>query len=237
MANNNETAKIDVILNGQKANATLKEMEAAARQLNAELRQLPVNSKEFVNKTAEFGKGKTRIAEINNEIKNTGLSMKNMGDGLFGSLKNAALKFGAAAAAAFSLNAIKDYVKGGIESAMKLRDTESLLLEELNGQKSVQADLIKLATERSGSTKFGRLEIEEAEKFLAIQQRTPEQIKKTIVAATNLAALTGGSLNDAVKDLDGTMEGRLGKGLGKLEKDFKGLTKEQMYNGEAIDIV
>ena len=33
------------------------------------------------------------------------------------------------------------------------------------------------------------------------------------------------------------MEGKLGKSLGKLEKDFKGLTKEQMYNGAAIDIV
>jgi len=38
MANTNETARATVILNGQQANATLKEIEAAARALTSNLR-------------------------------------------------------------------------------------------------------------------------------------------------------------------------------------------------------
>ena len=40
MANNTETARAQVILDGTKANATLKELENASKALNAELRKL-----------------------------------------------------------------------------------------------------------------------------------------------------------------------------------------------------
>ncbi|MEI6457130.1 MAG: hypothetical protein WCO93_12640, partial [bacterium] len=79
--------------------------------------------------------------------------------------------------------------------------------------------------------------IEQAEKFLAIQGRTPQQIRKTILAAQDLAVVTGQTLEKAVEDLDGTMEGRLAKGLQKLSSQFKDLSKEQLYHGAAIDIV
>ncbi len=212
---------------------SLKELSAKQKQFNMLVSNLPANSPEYAHYKKTLDEINARITELKGKSKDAGDSMK----GMFSNIGPAILKLGTTVAAVFSLDAIKNYVKEGIEAAIKLRDTESLLLEELNGQKSVQTDLINLAKERAGSTMYGRLEIEEAEKFLAIQQRTPEQIKKTIEAATNLAALTGGSLKDSVEILDATMEGRLGKGLGKLEKDFKGLTKEQMYNGEAIDIV
>lgn len=50
MAKMNEEARATVILNGQQANATLKEIEASARALNAELRKLTPGSDEFVKK-------------------------------------------------------------------------------------------------------------------------------------------------------------------------------------------
>jgi len=42
--------------------------------------------------------------------------------------------------------------------------------------------LIDLAKERAGFQWIQGLKIEQAEKFLAIQDRTPDQIKKTIEA-------------------------------------------------------
>lgn len=48
----NETST--VIFNGEKANATLKQLEAEARKLNAKLRQENINSKEFGDKEKEF---------------------------------------------------------------------------------------------------------------------------------------------------------------------------------------
>ena len=219
---------------------SLKELSAKQREFNMLVSNLPANSPEYAKYKQTLDEINGRIKELKGNAKDVNGALEGQGGGMsqiFEKVKGAAIGLGVAAAAAFSLDAIKEYVKGGIEAAIKLRDTEGLLLEELNGQKSVQTDLIELAKKRAGSTMYSRLEIEDAEKFLAIQQRTPEQIKKTIDAATNLAALTGVSLKEAVETLDATMEGKLGKGLGKLEKDFKGLTKEQMYNGAAIDIV
>jgi hypothetical protein len=240
MAKMTEEARATVILNGQQANATLKEIEGAARALNAELKGLKTNTQEFADKSKQLQELNTRLAEIRSQTRAIGDEMKkNAGGigGLFDSLKASALKMGAAMAAAFSLTAIANFVSGGIQKAIELRDAEKLLLDVLDGNKATQRELIDLAKERAESTKYTRLEIEEAEKFLVIQGRTPEQIHKTILAAQDLAVVTGQTLGKAVEDLDGTMEGRLSKGLQKLSSQFKDLSKEQLYHGAAIDIV
>ncbi len=222
------------------AGLSMKELIAKQKELNMVLSNISPGLPQYKELQTTLGQVNSRITELRGNIKDASGVLKEQGgvmSQVFDKMGKAVLELGTLAAAAFSLEKIGEYFKGGIESALKLRDTEDLLLEELNGNKAVQTDLIKLAKERAGSTMYSRQEMEEAEKFLAIQERTPEQIKKTILAATNLATLTGGTLEDAVKELDATMEGKLGKSLGKLEKDFKGLTKEQMYNGAAIDIV
>ena len=240
MAKMTEEARATVILNGQQANATLKEIEASARALNSELKNIKTNTQEFADKSKKLQELNTKLADIRSQTRAIGDEMKkNAGGlgGLFDSLKGAALNLGGAMAAAFSVTAIANYVKGGIQKAIELRDAEKLLLDVLDGNKATQRELINLAKERSGSTKDSRLEIEQAEKFLAIQGRTPEQIRKTILAAQDLAVVTGQTLEKAVEDLDGTMEGRLAKGLQKLSSQFKDLSKEQLYHGAAIDIV
>jgi len=240
MAAQTETAKAEIILNGSKANATLKEIENAAKQLNAELRKLPVTSQEFADKSKQLQAVNTRLADIRKETKALGDDMKNAGGGMqnmIGSIKTYVMDLGVAMAAAFSVAAITNYFKEGIKSAMEMRSVEKNLLDVLDGNKATQRELIGLAKERSGQTKDSRLEIEAAEKFLVIQGRTPEQIRKTIIAAQDLSVVTGDKLLKSVEDLDGTMEGRLSKGLQKLSKEFKDLSKEQMYNGDAIDII
>ena len=154
-----------------------------------------------------------------------------------GGITSLVKEMGAGLAAAFGIEKIGEYFKEGIKKAIELRDTEKILLEVLDGNKASQRELIDLAKERAGVSMNSRLEIEQAEKFLAIQDRTPEQIKKTIEAAQDLAVVTGQTLEKAVEDLDATMEGRIPKGLQKLSSGFKDLTKEQLYHGAAIDLV
>ena len=48
-----EEARATVILNGQQANATLKEIEGSARALNAELKGLKTNTQEFADKSKQ----------------------------------------------------------------------------------------------------------------------------------------------------------------------------------------
>ncbi len=76
----NETSTATVIFNGEKANATLKQLEAEARKLNAELRQLNVNSKEFGDKEKEFQKINSRVREIRGEINQTGGAFSKLAD-------------------------------------------------------------------------------------------------------------------------------------------------------------
>ena len=76
----NETSTATVIFNGEKANATLKQLEAEARKLNAELRQLNVNSKEFGEKEREFQKVNSRLKDLRGEINQTGGAFSKLAD-------------------------------------------------------------------------------------------------------------------------------------------------------------
>lgn len=83
---------------------------------------------------------------------------------------------------------------------------------------------------------FGTKDIVNAEAFLASQGRTEEQIKKTIKAAMDLSVVTRDDLDSAVRKLDMTYEGSLGR-LGRLDGTLKDLTVSQLQNGDAVDII
>lgn len=71
---------------------------------------------------------------------------------------------------------------------------------------------------------------------LAAAGRTQEEIMKIMGAAIDYATGAGVSLESAVKSLNGTFGGLSGE-LGKSIPQIKELTKEQLKNGDAIDII
>ena len=75
-----ETATVDVIINGQKANATLNEMRATVRQLNAEMGKIPdpLNSSEFKKGQQALDDLKGKIKDITGQAKTTGDAWMNM---------------------------------------------------------------------------------------------------------------------------------------------------------------
>ncbi|MCX6266725.1 MAG: phage tail tape measure protein [Bacteroidetes bacterium] len=113
---NSEVARAEVILNGQKANATLKELENSAKALNAELRKLPTNSDAFAKKTEEFQTVKKRIGDIKQEIIGTQSAM-----GKFADWSNKYFQGITIIAAAFTGAALA--IKGMVENAGKLSDS------------------------------------------------------------------------------------------------------------------
>lgn len=115
MARNDEKATVEVILKGQSANATLKDLRASARALSADLARLPKNSDEFVRKSDEFKKVNARIKSMNDEIRGTG--------GVFEGLGKQLKAFSLIAIAAFGFQWITGQFKNIIQGNADLSDS------------------------------------------------------------------------------------------------------------------
>ncbi|MCX6272197.1 MAG: hypothetical protein NTU44_13455 [Bacteroidetes bacterium] len=209
---------------------TLKELISHQKELNMVLLNMNPNIPQYKQLQQELLETTNRVKELRSGAKQA--------EGIFSSMFGAITMGELASRAIENLSGgVKNYFKEGIESAIKMADAQKLLLHALDGNKQKYQELIAMASEKAGTTLFSRMEVLEAEKFLALQGRSQEQIRKTITSAMDLSTVTGVILEQAVSDLDGTMEGKLGKSLGKLEKDFKSLSREQLYNGELINMV
>jgi hypothetical protein len=79
---NTEEARVEVILNGQKANATLNEMRAGARALAAELGKIPepLNNADYSAGKKKLDDLKGKIGEVTGKADETGFSFKRLGE-------------------------------------------------------------------------------------------------------------------------------------------------------------
>lgn len=97
-------------------------------------------------------------------------------------------------------------------------------------------NLKKTAGELSLTSVYSQDDLIAQEAYLAGLGLTEEQIKKTLSAATELSAFNGDDLKTSVETLAKTYTGTAGT-LGKMSSDFKNLTKEELENGAAVDVV
>src|SRR5574344_1626600 len=97
-------------------------------------------------------------------------------------------------------------------------------------------NLKKTASELSLTSIYSQDDLIAQEAYLAGLGLTEEQIKTTLSAATELSAFNGDDLKTSVETLSKTYTGTAGT-LGKMSSDFKNLTKEELENGGAIDLV
>jgi len=115
MSGRTETAIVEVILKGQAASASLKEIERSAAALRAQLKRLPVDSEEFEKKTKELQNVNGRLNSIRNEIKGTG--------GMFQWLSGEVKQFGILAAGYLGFQWLSSSVKNIISSNAELSDS------------------------------------------------------------------------------------------------------------------
>jgi uncharacterized protein YoxC len=76
MATNTEQRKIEIIADGKKANASIKEMRAAVALLNNQLDKLPQGTQEFVEKSNELKAVKSRLNQVQREAKSVDEGLK-----------------------------------------------------------------------------------------------------------------------------------------------------------------
>lgn len=153
----------------------------------------------------------------------------------------AALKFAAAAAvAAFTAGAIKDFFASGIESANAQQAALASLTAQLdqtgeNTDEAVQS-FVDLGDALEKTSKFEDDAIISAAALAKSFGLTNKQATELTKAAVELSAVTGDSLEGSVRKLSKTYSGVLGP-LDEQVSALKGLTKEQLANGEAIKVV
>lgn len=115
MATKNETAIVEIILKGQQANASLKEMDKSARALSAQLKNLPKNSQEFADKKAEFQKMSKSLKGIQDDVKGVG--------GVFQSISKEIKGFGILAVGYLGFDWLKSSITGIIKNNAELSDS------------------------------------------------------------------------------------------------------------------
>ena len=111
----NEKKVVEVIIRGQQANASLREIQSAARILNAELRKLPVNSQDFKEKTKELQDVNKRLKSIQDDVKGVG--------GVFNKISSEVKAFGLIAIAALGFQFISSKIQNLIGQNAKLSDS------------------------------------------------------------------------------------------------------------------
>jgi TP901 family phage tail tape measure protein len=129
MSTKNETATVEIIIKGQRANASMKDMEASVRQLRAQLRRLPADSQEFADKSKELAKVNSRLHKIREDIKGTGSMFQWLGKQVkaFGVLAVAALGF------QWLTSQVSNIIRGNAElsdSLADVRKTTGMTAEE-----------------------------------------------------------------------------------------------------------
>jgi hypothetical protein len=167
-------------------------------------------------------------AEFNRAMKRINSDMGNM--------QKSMAKFGGMMAGVFSVGVITAFGRASLLAADEQRKANDLLLAALDNRVDVQERLLSQAESIRKNTGIDDSVIIEVQAFSAAQGRSELQIKKNTAAAVQLSAIMKIDLMTAMKQVDATMEGNVGR-LGKLDAGFKELSVSQLKNGEAVDLI
>ena len=181
---------------------------------------------------AELGNVRKELDSTQKKVADTGKNATQSFNQVGTSLKGLAGTIGVA----FGVQQVIQFGKASVQAYMEAEKNAKLLLFALNGNSQVQQRLIEQSAQIQKTTIYSDDQVQQAQTFLANQGMTEQQIMKTIEAATQLATVTGVDLQTATEQLSGTYEGSIGR-LGKLDSGFKDLTKEQLANGGAVDLI
>ena len=119
-------------------------------------------------------------------------------------------------------------------NAEKALDTAIKNSPLMNGESS--NNLKKFASTMQSITNYGDEQLLPLITQLTAAGRSEEEITKIIKTATDIAASGAMSLDTAVTQLNATLNGNVGK-LGQQNAELKNLTKEELENGKAVDIL
>lgn len=225
----NSVSSVMKNLNG----SSLKQLQGAQRQLNAEIRTSTRNTEEEI---AALKLKKQQYAAINTEINKVKAGMNTAAgtEGRLGSLiTKAQLAYFAVAAA---IGAVAGFARSAYKAYEEQEIANKRLLFSLQGNKTAYYELTKQAGELQKRLGIPDETINQIQMLAAETGKTTSQIKKITEAAIELSLATGEDLQGSYMKLNATFTGSAGR-LGRLDADFTKLSKTQLENGAAIDLV
>lgn len=206
----NEQAIVEIILKGQAANASLKDMEKASRALAAQLKALPKDSAEFANKAKEFQRINTDLKNIKQEALGVGQAFKNAAPkGMFDSFKQGALSVFGGNLLTKAASVVGNVFNDAIEAHRKFEKSIQNL-SAITGASGKDLEFYKEKARELGLTVEGGAEsVVEAFKFIGSAKPELLENKEALAAVTEQAIIlskaAGLDLPEASKRLTDAM--------------------------------
>ena len=128
------------------------------------------------------------------------------------------------------------FLKDGVKAALDEENAQHKMYFALEQNNAALKRMVGFRDQMFRSTLFGKEGINAAISMGLELGRTESQTKKMVETAMGLSRVTGVDLNAAMLQLNGTYEGTIGR-LGRLDGDVKKLTKSQLANGDAVELL
>lgn len=174
-----EKRTIEVVMNGQKANATILEMKASAKILWAQLSKLEPESKAFINKSKEFQKVSQRLSGVYKEARGVSKGFQLL-QTTVGGLMGA---FGAYSV----IQKVSQFFSFADEESKKLEKSLSSL-RSITGASAADMEFYRAEAARMGqTTTLSATQVVNAYKLIGSQKPELLKNKEALAAVTNEA--------------------------------------------------
>jgi hypothetical protein len=211
-------------------NMSLKELKNRQNEVNMILARMSPSMAGYKELKAQSDAIGARMKELKVQTQATGSSVSKFADGIN---KYSAMAIGYAAAVMGVVYSFKKLY----DAAEEQRIADKRLLFALNGNITAFKELNKQSGELQMATGIEDSMISQIQMLGISSGKSTEDVKKITEAAIELSSITGDDLQASFMQLNKTFTGVLGKSLPRLSTDFANLSKEQLQNGDAIEMV
>ena len=181
-----------------------------------------------------------KLDDAGKSIDNAGKKSKTLNTNLGGIGKGAIAAAGAVAGVAVAVKKTVDALNE-CEAAYKVQRNAEIALQQAAKNNPYLNDesvynLRNFASELQSMSNIGDEQSLQVMAQLAAMGRTEEQIQAIMKAAADMSAVTGNSIQNVAVQLNKTYSGLAGE-LGEANSAIRGLSKEELEAGKAIDII
>jgi len=181
-----------------------------------------------------------KLDDAGKSIDNAGKKSKTLNSNLGGMNKTALATAGAVAGVAVAVKKTVDALND-CEAAYKIQRNAEIALQTAAKNNPYLNDesvynLRNFASELQSMSNIGDEQSLQVMAQLAAMGRTEEQIQAIMKAAADMSAVTGNSIQNVAVQLNKTYSGLAGE-LGEANSAIRGLSKEELEAGKAIDII